>query len=60
MYAIRSYYVVPSHLLDHQLFEFKTIDRHSGIIDGGDLAFDKPSLPPLPTLDIEATEQLDT
>jgi len=51
--------VVPSHLLDHQLFEFKTIDRHSGIIDGGDLAFDKPSLPPLPTLDIEATEQLD-
>ncbi|WP_116473185.1 tRNA 2-thiocytidine(32) synthetase TtcA [Zobellella maritima] len=38
--------IVPSHLLDHQLFDFKTIDSHSGVIDGGDLAFDTPDLPP--------------
>ncbi|WP_375054865.1 tRNA 2-thiocytidine(32) synthetase TtcA [Zobellella sp. DQSA1] len=38
--------LVPSHLLDHQLFDFKGIDRDSGVIDGGDLAFDKPELSP--------------
>jgi tRNA 2-thiocytidine biosynthesis protein TtcA len=32
---------VPSHLADHQLCDFKSIDKDSGIIDGGDLAFDK-------------------
>ncbi|GAA3530002.1 tRNA 2-thiocytidine(32) synthetase TtcA [Zobellella aerophila] len=37
--------IVPSHLLDHQLFDFKTIDSHSGVIDGGDIAFDTPALP---------------
>lgn len=34
--------VVPSHLLDHNLFDFKRIDRTSGVIDGGDIGFDKP------------------
>ncbi|CAG9001292.1 MAG: tRNA-cytidine(32) 2-sulfurtransferase [Candidatus Celerinatantimonas neptuna] len=34
--------VVPSHLLDHNLFDFKSIDRTSGVIDGGDIGFDKP------------------
>lgn len=38
--------LVPSHLLDHQLFDFKGVDRDSGVIDGGDLAFDKPELSP--------------
>ncbi|MBL1377315.1 tRNA 2-thiocytidine(32) synthetase TtcA [Zobellella sp. CGMCC 1.18722] len=38
--------LVPSHLLDHQLFDFKGVDRNSGVIDGGDLAFDKPELAP--------------
>ncbi len=33
--------VVPSHLMDHQLFDFKSINRDSGIIDGGDKAFDQ-------------------
>lgn len=38
--------LVPSHLLDHQLFDFKGIDRNSGVIDGGDLAFDKAEFSP--------------
>ena len=38
--------VVPSHLLDHQQFDFKNINSDSGIIDGGDLGFDKPDVAP--------------
>jgi len=32
--------VVPSHLCDNELFDFKSIDKNSGVINGGDLAFD--------------------
>jgi tRNA 2-thiocytidine biosynthesis protein TtcA len=32
--------VVPSHLCDSELFDFKAIDSNSGIINGGDTAFD--------------------
>jgi tRNA 2-thiocytidine biosynthesis protein TtcA len=35
--------VVPSHLADTSLYDFKSITKDSGIIDGGDLAFDKES-----------------
>ncbi|WP_425445058.1 tRNA 2-thiocytidine(32) synthetase TtcA [Zobellella endophytica] len=38
--------LVPSHLLDHRLFDFKGVDRDSGVIDGGDIAFDKPEVAP--------------
>ena len=38
--------VVPSHLADTELFDFKAINKDSGIIDGGDIAFDKPELHP--------------
>ncbi len=34
--------LVPSHLMDHQQFDFKSINRDSGVIDGGDIGFDKP------------------
>ncbi len=51
--------VVPSHLLDHKIFDFKRIDRHSGIINGGDIAFDKPEIVPLPQLDIDESDKLD-
>ncbi|GGA91644.1 tRNA 2-thiocytidine(32) synthetase TtcA [Agarivorans gilvus] len=34
--------VVPSHLMDHQQFDFKSITKDSGIIDGGDIGFDAP------------------
>ncbi|CND74555.1 tRNA 2-thiocytidine(32) synthetase TtcA [Yersinia kristensenii] len=37
--------VVPSHLNDHQLFDFKSITHNSEIVDGGDLAFDREELP---------------
>ncbi|PKG81661.1 tRNA 2-thiocytidine(32) synthetase TtcA [Colwellia sp. 75C3] len=33
--------VVPSHLCDSNLFDFKNIDSTSGIINGGDTAFDE-------------------
>ncbi|WP_038174739.1 tRNA 2-thiocytidine(32) synthetase TtcA [Vibrio pacinii] len=37
--------VVPSHLADFELFDFKSIDKDSGVIDGGDIGFDKEELP---------------
>ncbi|HDL7089396.1 TPA: tRNA 2-thiocytidine(32) synthetase TtcA [Yersinia enterocolitica] len=37
--------VVPSHLNDHKLFDFKNITHNSEIFDGGDLAFDREELP---------------
>lgn len=51
--------VVPSHLLDHKLFDFKSINRDSGIIDGGDKAFDPPELPAAPLLNIDSMDMLD-
>ncbi len=37
--------VVPSHLADLNLFDFKSIDRHSGVINGGDIGFDREEMP---------------
>lgn len=48
--------VVPSHLLDNQLFDFKNLDRNQGPIDGGDIAFDKPEFSPVPALDFESDD----
>lgn len=36
--------VVPSHLLDNQLFDFKQLDRQTRLPEGGDIAFDKPEI----------------
>ncbi|GLO60969.1 tRNA 2-thiocytidine biosynthesis protein TtcA [Vibrio sp. MACH09] len=45
--------VVPSHLADHQLFDFKSINRDSGVINGGDIGFDREELPTsAPTEDV--------
>ena len=33
--------IVPSHMCDSNLFDFKSIDSNSGIINGGDTAFDE-------------------
>ncbi|PJG84092.1 tRNA 2-thiocytidine(32) synthetase TtcA [Caviibacterium pharyngocola] len=43
--------IVPSHLCDNQLFDFKNI-RHGQALDGveGDIAFDKADLPTAPLL----------
>ncbi len=54
--------VVPSHLLDNQLFNFKELDRSQGIIDGGDIAFDKPDFSPEAIaldLDLDETSRLE-
>ncbi|WP_375754032.1 tRNA 2-thiocytidine(32) synthetase TtcA [Vibrio sp. HN007] len=37
--------VVPSHLADYELFDFKSINRDSGVINGGDIGFDKEEFP---------------
>jgi tRNA 2-thiocytidine biosynthesis protein TtcA len=37
--------VVPSHLNDRKLFDFKSITHNSEIINGGDLAFDREDFP---------------
>ncbi len=37
--------VVPSHLADFELFDFKSINRDSGVINGGDIGFDKEEMP---------------
>ena len=36
--------------MDHKLFDFKSINSSSGVIDGGDIAFDKPDIPTVPQL----------
>lgn len=37
--------VVPSHLSDVNLFDFKGITHGSEVVDGGDLAFDRKIFP---------------
>ena len=37
--------VVPSHLSDINLFDFKGIKHGSEVVDGGDLAFDREEIP---------------
>lgn len=37
--------IIPSHLCDNNLFDFKGIKRGDEIINGGDIAFDKEDLP---------------
>jgi tRNA 2-thiocytidine biosynthesis protein TtcA len=36
--------IVPSHMCDSNLFDFKNIDSTSGIINGGDTAFDEVAI----------------
>ncbi|MET4859830.1 tRNA 2-thiocytidine(32) synthetase TtcA [Morganella morganii] len=45
--------VVPSHLCDTELFDFKSIHHGSEVVDGGDLAFDRETLPVQPAWDDE-------
>lgn len=44
--------VVPSHLADNALFNFKDLQTGE-IIDGGDIALDKPDIPKQPALEQE-------
>jgi len=38
--------VVPSHMCDGELFDFKNITTASGVVNGGDTAFDKETFQP--------------
>ncbi|MDP0699599.1 tRNA 2-thiocytidine(32) synthetase TtcA, partial [Klebsiella pneumoniae] len=37
--------VVPSHLCDTELFDFKNVAHGDTVINGGDLAFDREEIP---------------
>ncbi len=45
--------VVPSHLADNALFNFKDLQTGGDVIDGGDIALDKPDIPKQPALEPE-------
>lgn len=45
--------VVSSHLCDTELFDFKSIHHGSEVVDGGDLAFDRETLPVQPVWEDE-------
>ncbi|HCM61728.1 MAG TPA: tRNA 2-thiocytidine(32) synthetase TtcA [Morganella sp. (in: Bacteria)] len=51
--------VVPSHLCDTELFDFKSIHQGSDVVDGGDLAFDKETLPSQPVWTVDDDESTD-
>ncbi len=51
--------VVPSHLADFELFDFKSIDKSSGVINGGDIGFDKEDIPQQSVLDEELVQEFD-
>ncbi|UTM58832.1 tRNA 2-thiocytidine(32) synthetase TtcA [Photobacterium sp. CCB-ST2H9] len=48
--------VVPSHLADFNLFDFKSIDKDSGAINGGDIAFDREEMPASPAAADDVSE----
>lgn len=51
--------VVPSHLADFKLFDFKSINRDSGVINGGDIGFDKEEMPILELEDEDSVMEFD-
>ncbi|OCH29397.1 tRNA 2-thiocytidine(32) synthetase TtcA [Aliivibrio fischeri] len=51
--------VVPSHLADFNTFDFKRINRDSGVINGGDIGFDKEEMPTLPVDADDAVAEFD-
>ncbi|WP_094752004.1 tRNA 2-thiocytidine(32) synthetase TtcA [Psychromonas sp. CD1] len=48
--------VVPSHLADKTLFDFKSINKQSGIINGGDIGFDEEDI----VVEVPLQENFDT
>ncbi len=49
--------VVPSHLADHKLFDFKKIEANGVASSEGDMAFDQPSLPAIDWLAAEDDDE---
>ncbi|WP_286741942.1 tRNA 2-thiocytidine(32) synthetase TtcA [Pseudoalteromonas sp. UBA2102] len=48
--------VVPSHLADTELFDFENL-KTGDVIDGGDIALDKPDIPNAPVNDEDENQQ---
>jgi tRNA 2-thiocytidine biosynthesis protein TtcA len=48
--------IVPSHMADHDLFDFKSINKESGVINGGDIGFDKEEMPQSVDAGVEVAE----
>jgi len=48
--------VVPSHLADTELFDFENL-KTGDVIDGGDIALDKPDIPNAPVSDEDENQQ---
>ena len=51
--------VVPSHLADFNTFDFKSINSDSGVINGGDIGFDKEEMPVQPVDFDDAVAEFD-
>ncbi|MGO2130757.1 MAG: tRNA 2-thiocytidine(32) synthetase TtcA [Pseudoalteromonas prydzensis] len=51
--------VVPSHLADNELFDFANLTT-GAVIDGGDIALDKPDIPKQPVLSDDETADVVT
>ncbi|HEA18444.1 MAG TPA: tRNA 2-thiocytidine(32) synthetase TtcA [Pseudoalteromonas prydzensis] len=51
--------VVPSHLADNELFDFANLTT-GAVIDGGDIALDKPDIPKQPVLSDDETAEVMT
>ncbi|MGL6026366.1 MAG: tRNA 2-thiocytidine(32) synthetase TtcA, partial [Vibrio sp.] len=51
--------VVPSHLADFELFDFKSITKDSGVINGGDIGFDKEEIAPVSIDDEDIVTEFD-
>ncbi|EGU46679.1 C32 tRNA thiolase, partial [Vibrio ichthyoenteri ATCC 700023] len=43
----------------YELFDFKAIDRHSGVINGGDIGFDKEEMPVQNFADEDTVQEFD-
>ncbi|KJR29940.1 tRNA 2-thiocytidine(32) synthetase TtcA [Vibrio navarrensis] len=52
--------VVPSHLADFELFDFKSINKDSGVINGGDIGFDKEDVPNVVEDEDDVVQAFDT
>jgi tRNA 2-thiocytidine biosynthesis protein TtcA len=50
---------VPSHLADNELFDFNNL-KTGEVIDGGDIALDKPDIPKQPVLNDDETADVVT
>ncbi|QDP01199.1 tRNA 2-thiocytidine(32) synthetase TtcA [Thalassotalea sp. PS06] len=51
--------IVPSHMADNELFDFKNVNLESGVINGGDLAFDPEPISQQPLAELNQNVNAD-